>query len=166
MMTAIEIQYQLISTEKYLMRFAYNLTEDKEDAKDLLQDTFLKALNYCDHFAYDSNFKAWIYTIMKNIFINNYNRTARYHKYSHQIKEELCHNYRHTSDYDCPDTVLTTKELEKTLETLDENLKMPFKMFYEGFKYKEIAETLDLKLGTVKSRIFFARKKLMNQLNA
>jgi RNA polymerase sigma-70 factor (ECF subfamily) len=164
-MTEIEFQYRLINLQENLMRFAYKLTSDKEDAKDLVQDTFLKALKYCDKFVYESNLKAWTYTIMKNTFVNSYRRSVKQNTYSDQTKEGFCLNYTYASGSFYPDSEYTSKELGKIIEALNDDFKLPFKMHHEGFKYKEIAETLDLRLGTVKSRIFFARKQLMNQLN-
>jgi RNA polymerase sigma-70 factor, ECF subfamily len=163
-MTAIEFQYKLINLNESLLRFAFSLTADKDDARDLVQETFMKALKYYDKFVHDSNFKAWIYAIMRNTFINNYRRNKCNGAYSNLTKEVLFLNYPNQSIADNPDSVYTTKELEQIVEALDDNFKLPFKMHHEGFKYKEIAKKLDLNLGTVKSRIFFARKKLMKQL--
>ena len=165
-MTAIEFHYKLVNLQESLMRFAYGLTADKDDAKDLVQETFLKALQYSDKFIYESSFKSWTFTIMKNTFINNYRRSARQNTYSDQTQEGFYLNYKHASGSDDPDSVYASKEIKKNIDSLDDNLKLPFKMYHEGFKYKEIAETLDVNLGTIKSRIFFARKKLIKQLNA
>ena len=159
-MTAIEFQYKLINLQEGLMRYAYHLTADKDNAKDLVQDTFLKALKYCDKFIYESNFKSWAYTIMKNTFINNYHRAVRQNK-----KDGFYGSYSHTSEPDEPASVYSSGEIVRMMEALNDNDRLPLKMHYEGFRYKEIAETLDLNLGTVKSRIFCARKKLMEQLN-
>jgi RNA polymerase sigma-70 factor (ECF subfamily) len=164
-MTEIEFQYKLISLQDPLLRFAYSLTADEEDAKDLLQETFLKALKYCDKFVTESNFKAWTCTIMKNTFINNYHRSLRYTLFCEQSKIELTHNETLASASDNPDSIYKLKELEKIIETLDDDLKLPFKMHHQGYKYKDIAKSLTLNIGTVKSRIFVARKKLIKQLN-
>ena len=164
-MTAIEFQYKLINLEESLMRFAIGLTNHEDDAKDLVQDTFLKALKFCDKFVHESNFKAWTFTIMKNTFINNYRRVKRNKDYNNQMKGGFYLNYPHASGSDHPDYVITSKEFEKTIDSLENNFKLPFKMHHEGFKYKEIAKILDLNIGTVKSRIFFARKELIKQLN-
>ena len=164
-MTAIEFQYNLISLEKNLMRFAYGLTDNKNDARDLVQETFLKALIYSNKFDGETNLRAWTFTILKNTFINNYRRIVFQNTSNNQSLEKYCLNYAQTSDADIPDSIYSSKELEKTIEALDDNFRLPFKMHYEGYKYKEIAETLNLYVGTVKSRIFFARKKLMTQLN-
>lgn len=162
-MATIEFQHTLLHLQKHLNHFAFRLTSNTEDARDLLQETNLKALNYCDKFQCDSNFKAWIFTIMKNTFINNYRRQINYNIINefdglsvlNQIKSDL------TLD---PASLIDSKELEKSIESIDDKLRIPFKMKHEGFKYKEIAEILDLKLGTVKSRIFFARQELMKKL--
>jgi len=162
-MTILEFQYKLVSLQGNLTKFAYSLTLNKEDAKDLVQETLLKALNNRDKFETDSNFKAWIFTIMRNTFINNYRYLVQHKTYNYQAKEGFHLDYLYAS-FSNPDSIYALKELEKTIEKLDHNIRLPFKMHKEGFKYKEIAETLELKIGTVKSRIFIARKKLMNQL--
>jgi len=146
------------------MSYAYSLTANRDDAEDLVQETLLKALKYSDKFIYESSLKAWTYTIMKNTFINDYRRMLRQNSICNQKEQESFLNYIHASDSDKPDSVYASKELEKTIRKLDSKVKLPFKMHHEGFKYNEIAKTLDINLGTVKSRIFFARKKLMEQL--
>ncbi len=164
-MTQIEFQYKLIGLQESLTGFAIRLTADKDNAKDLVQETFLKALKYYYKFVQDSNFKAWTFTIMKNTFINHYNHIKRQNIYLNHSEEEYYQSSQKTSGADDPDSSYSSRELEKIIETLDDNLRLPFKMHHEGFKYREIAETLNLKLGTVKSRIFFSRKKLMEQVN-
>jgi RNA polymerase sigma-70 factor, ECF subfamily len=164
-MTEIEFHYKLISLQEPLMRFAYSLTEDAEEAKDLLQETFLKALKYCDKFVTESNFKAWICTIMKNTFINNYHRSLRYDLFYERSKTELQQNEIYASGSYDPNSLYYSKELQKMIDSLDDDLRLPFKMHQEGFKYKEIAAALTLNIGTVKSRIFVARRKMIRQLN-
>ena len=164
-MTAIEFQYQLISLEGPLMNFAYSLTADKNDAKDLVQETFLKALKYCDKFVHESNFKGWIFTIMRNTFINEYRRLFRYTEFNDFSKSDMVRNEIHGNDSDNPISIYRTKELEHIIDSLNDEFKLPFRMFTEGFKYKEIAEILHINIGTVKSRIFVARKKMIKQLD-
>ncbi len=164
-MTAIEFQYKLVDLQGSLMRFAYSLTLDKTDAEDLVQDTCLNALKYSDKFVYESNLKAWTYTILKNIFINNYRRSTRINTYHDSTKDGFYLNSNLISNADNPDSVYCSKELEKSIDALDDDFRLPFKMHHDGFKYKEIAEKLDLNIGTVKSRIFFARKRLIKQVN-
>jgi RNA polymerase sigma-70 factor (ECF subfamily) len=163
-MTAIEFQHKLLSLEDNLIRFAYSLTYDKEDAKDLVQETYLKALMYKDKFVHNDNFKAWTYTIMKNTFINNYRRKIRQNTHRDQTKETYHLNYPKIHGLDDPDSAYSTKELRYTVKQLDDEFRIPFEMHNQGYKYKEIAEELKLNIGTVKSRIFFSRKKLMERL--
>lgn len=163
-MTLVEFQTQLVSLESSLERFAYSLTLNREDARDLVQETFLKALMYRDKFIHNDNFKAWIYTIMKNTFINNYRRNIRQNTHRDQTREGYYLSHPQASGYDDPASSLSAKELEESMQKLDDDLRIPLQLHHAGFKYKEIAEMLNLNIGTVKSRIFFSRKKLMEQL--
>ncbi len=164
-MTAIEFSNQLISMEDSLERFALSLTSNREEAKDLLQETYLKALTYRDKYTADTNLKAWLFTIMKNTFINNYRRKIKSNTIL-DISEDLYYlNNSSAANEESPDSELFTKEIRKGISELDEDYKKPFLMHTQGFKYKEIAENLDLSIGTVKSRIFFTRKKLMKKLS-
>jgi RNA polymerase sigma-70 factor, ECF subfamily len=164
-MTAIEFQYQLTSLEGPLMNFAYSLTSDKNDAKDLVQETFLKALKYCDKFVHDSNFKGWIFTIMRNTFINEYHRLFRYTELTEFSNSGTVSDEIHANYADNPMSQYRTKELENIIDSLNDEFRLPFKLFHEGYKYKEIAELLNINIGTVKSRIFVARRKMIKQLN-
>jgi RNA polymerase sigma-70 factor (ECF subfamily) len=164
-MTTTEFQYELISLQKKLMLIAYKLTLNMENAKDLVQETNLKALNYRDKFANNTNLYAWTFTIMKNTFINGYRYNLKNINISKLTKGT---DYILNSNFDNsnnPDTIYMSKELEVIINSLDCNLKTAFKMFLEGYKYAEISENLGIKVGTVKSRIFLARKKLMARLN-
>lgn len=164
-MTAIEYHYNLINLQGNLMRYANSLTLDKEKAKDLVQETFLKALIYQNKYRYNKNLKAWVFTIMKNTFINNYRQKWYNNTYNTGSKDDYFQGFRSPPNAsDSTDSFIALKEIEKKFEVLNQSYKMPFKMYNNGFKYKEIAEKLELKLGTVKSRIFFARKILMEQL--
>ena len=164
-MTAIEFNYQLTSLSDNLEKFALSLTSNLDDAKDLLQETFLKAISYRDKFSDNTNLKAWTYTIMKNTFINNYRKAVKANTTFDNTKDLYYLNMHNNSGLDNPDISYSTKEIEKKIELLDSEYKIPFRMHVQGFKYKEISEELNLKIGTVKSRIFFARKKLMGSLN-
>jgi RNA polymerase sigma-70 factor (ECF subfamily) len=164
-MTAMEFQYELANLQGSLMRFAYQLTADKEESKDLVQETFLKALKYKDKFSYECNFKAWTYTILKNTFINNYNRSVKQNTFNDKSADGFALKNLVTTNSHYPESIYASKEIERIIETLADELKLPFKMHHEGYRYKEIADALDLKLGTVKSRIFIARRKLMDRLS-
>jgi RNA polymerase sigma-70 factor (ECF subfamily) len=145
-------------------RFALSLTYDKEEAKDLLQDTFLKALTYKDKFVEYTNLKAWVFTIMKNIFINNYRKSVRINTIVDSTKDLFFLNNTKESRHFMPDSEYAYNEINKAINDLESEFKVPFTMHNEGYKYQEIADNLNLKIGTVKSRIFFTRKKLIETL--
>lgn len=163
-MTARDFNHRLISMEDRLERFAISLTANREEAKDLLQETYLKALSSKDKFIEFTNFEAWMYTIMKNTFINNYRKAVRQNTIVDTTKDLYYLNNSKESNFIQPDSTIQHKEINKHIDHLQDELKVPFLMHTRGFKYKEIAEKLDLKIGTVKSRIFFTRKKLMESL--
>jgi RNA polymerase sigma-70 factor (ECF subfamily) len=163
-MTALEFNHQLISLEDKLSRFALSLTANKDDAKDLLQETLYKAIVYRDQFVQYTNLKAWTYTIMKNTFINNYRRSVRQNTTFDNTKDLFFLNQNKDTITIAPDSAFSTQEINKVIDSLDDEFRIPFKMHTEGYKYKEIAQKLNLKIGTVKSRIFFTRKKLMDAL--
>ncbi len=154
----------LLNLQSNLMGFAYRLTSDREQAADLLQDTTLKALDNEEKFTSDANFKGWVMTIMRNIFINNYRRTVRQATIV-DTTDDLYHlNTSQESALETPDGSLSVKEITAVINTFDDEFRIPFNMHVAGYKYSEIAEELDLPVGTVKSRIFFARKRLREQL--
>lgn len=163
-MTAIEFNSKLLSLHDNLSYFANTLTNNKEEAKDLLQDTYLKALVHKDKFEDNTNLKAWTYTIMKNTFINNYRRNQKANTIVDTTEDLYFLNIPRRSDFASPDSQLQTKELEAGISKLQEDQRTPFEMHTKGYKYKEIADNLNLSIGTVKSRIFFTRKKLMDSL--
>jgi len=146
-------------------RFALSLTYNTEKAKDLLQETYLKALTYKDEYVEVANFKAWAFTIMKNTFINNYRKSVREKTIFFKIENLSLLANLPESQLARPDSGIASREINNGIDSLDNEFKIPFKMHTEGYKYKEIAQNLNLKIGTVKSRIFFARRKLMATLS-
>lgn len=147
------------------MGFAYKLTADKDDARDLVQETFLKSLKSSDRFVHQVNFKAWTFTIMKNIFINNYRHSLLQNIYRDQTKESFYINKSEASESDDAHSAYSALEISQHLEKLKDAFRLPLKMRVDGYKYREIADKLNLNIGTVKSRIFLSRKQLMDQLN-
>lgn len=154
----------LISIQNELLLFAYKLTSDQEEANDLLQETSLKALDNEEKYAVGTNFKGWIYTIMRNIFINNYRRTLPDQTYVDQSENSFCLNQCLDLEADSTESAYDLKEMHRIVNALPKELKTPFAMYVSGFKYREIAEKLNLPLGTVKSRIYFTRQKLQEEL--
>lgn len=165
MATENTFRKNLLNLQSNLMNFAYQLTADREAAADLLQDTTLKALDNEEKFTSDSNFKGWVMTIMRNIFINNYRKTVRQATIV-DTTDDLYHiNISQESALESPEGSITVKEINAILESFDEEFRVPFNMHVAGYKYSEIAEELNLPVGTVKSRIFFARKRLRAALS-
>ena len=163
-MTAIEFNQQLINQRNPLKNFAYSLTLNSEEAQDLVQETYLKALKYRDKFADASNLKAWLYTIMKNTFINTYRRSVKTRQIITQTDDLSTVKPLNGSNSPSAESQINLKHITKAVDSLEDEYKIPFKRYFDGFKYKEIADELDLPIGTVKSRIFLARKKLMYDL--
>ena len=164
-MTTIEFNNSLTALQKNLEAFARQLTGNEDDAKDLTQETFLKALIYKEKYVNHNNFKAWVYTIMKNIFINNYRRTKKANTIIDQSEDLYYLNISNINTDTDPQSIINSMELERGIKMLDEEFRRAFDMYNDGYKYKEIADCLHLTIGTVKSRIFYSRKKLMNQLS-
>lgn len=163
-MNNITFKKDLLGVQDDLLRFAYKLTSDREEANDLLQETSLKALDNEEKYTPDTNFKGWIYTIMRNIFINNYRQTVRKATVIDQT-EDLYHlNVCQDSGFANPEGSYAVKEINAALESFSDDYRIPFNMYVAGYKYSEIAEKMNLPLGTIKSRIFFARKSLRAQL--
>ncbi len=163
-MTQLQFHTALLEQKEKLLFYAMSLTSDIDNANDLLQETFLKALIYSDKFTQNTNFNAWVYTIMKNTFINNYRRNMNTKSIFDISSNDFHLNVEKDKGYPTPESIYNSKEIIKCINALDAVYKIPFNMFIEGFKYKEIADELNLPLGTVKSRIFFTRKKLEKSL--
>ncbi len=162
-MSTIEFNEALISIEGNLKSFALNFTRNSEDAKDLTQETMLKAITYRNYYTPQTNFRAWVFTIMRNIFINQYRRKVKSGTIFDHSKDFYLLNNSSESEISALN-LLSEKEVNSQIDKLSDEYKQPFEMHFQGFKYKEIADKLEIPIGTVKSRIFIARKKLMEEL--
>ena len=163
-MKSISFRKDLIGVQDELLRFAYKLTTDREEANDLLQETSLKALDNEDKYMPDTNFKGWMYTIMRNIFINNYRKSLREVDMTDSTYNLYAQTMTEGEEGNQFETIYDLKELYKVINAVPEDLKKPFMMFVAGFKYREIAEKMDLPVGTIKSRLFLIRKRLQQDL--
>ncbi len=159
-MTNVQFNNALLNLRDKLYVYANHLTSDPERASDLLQETMLKVLIYRDKFTQNTNFKAWVYIIMKNTFINEYRRNVKIRNSYADSSVDICFLFKTETSNPAPDSIYDTREIRRNIDALEDDYRIPFVMFIDGYKYKEIAEELDLPLGTVKSRIFFSRKKL------
>lgn len=170
--TKIEVKDQekvfnnlLVDNAEFLKPFAINLTKNNESANDLYQETLYKALANHEKYNAGTNIKAWLYTIMRNIFINDYRRNAKRKTVLDSTPEDYLINLSQVTVSNSAESTLREKEILKAIDDLPETFKVPFKLYFEGYKYQEIAAYLDEPLGTIKSRIHFARKLLKEQIN-
>lgn len=155
-----KIQEQLKNVSTTLRAFSLKLTGDAADAEDLYQDTAMRIIANADKYQPNTNFKAWAVTIMRNVFINNYRKKVRRGVILDQTSNNYYINSGDKSVINSGEGNVAYGELLKMVNRLSDEFRVPFWMAYQGFKYDEISERLDVPLGTVKSRIFFARKKL------
>jgi RNA polymerase sigma-70 factor (ECF subfamily) len=163
-MASLEFNNLLISNADFLKPFANNLTKDSETAKDLFQETLYKALANQEKYNVGTNIKAWLFTIMRNIFINDYRRKAKQQTIFDNTPNDFLLNYNQAAVFNQAETDLRIKEIYQAIYLLPEIFKTPFLLYFEGYKYHEIAEALNEPLGTIKSRIHFARKLLKEQI--
>ncbi len=162
-MTTLEFNRRCDRLEGLLFAFAMKLTTNREDAKDLFQETIMRAFANKHRFTMGTNFKAWITTIMRNCFINEYRKRRTRNKVEQPLEENTEFIVKKSVKNDGPSHIMMN-ELRTMLDNLGDAHRVPFEMFFNGFEYQEISEKLDLPMGTVKSRIFFARKKLKDMI--
>lgn len=162
-MNSKKFQNLLVGLQSNMLNFAYILTSNRDDAYDLLQDTTLKALDNEDKYMENTNFKGWVFTIMRNIFINNYRRSAR-SAVTVDTTEDLYHLNAPQKAFSSPENSYTVKEVNKAISSFTPEYRIPFAMHLSGYKYSEIAEQMNLPVGTIKSRIYYARQRLRSEL--
>lgn len=165
MKSSLNFEKGLLDMQGELFRFALKLTANREEANDLLQETSLKALDNIDKYTPETNFKGWMYTIMRNIFINNYRKEMREQTYVDQTDNLYHLNLPQDSGFESTESTYDLKEIHRVVNALPAEYRTPFSMHVAGFKYREIADKLNLPLGTIKSRIFFTRQRLQEELS-
>ena len=163
-MSAAEFNELLLGNADPLRPFAVNLTHDQETAKDLFQETLYKALANKDKYCTGTNIKAWLFTIMRNIFINDYRRRSKQRTIFDSGTNEILINSGKIIVYNGGENSLQMNEIQKAIYQLPQIFKIPFLLYYEGYRYNEISESMNEPLGTIKSRIHFARKLLKEKL--
>lgn len=154
----------LLENTDFLKPFAVTLTKDHEAAKDLLQETMYRALANQEKYSVGTNIKAWLYTIMRNIFINNYRRKSKQNTIFDNSSNDFLLNYNQHAVDNGAESNLRMKDIYQALHNLPEIFKQPFMLYFEGYKYHEIADALQEPLGTIKSRIHFARRLLKEEI--
>lgn len=162
-MTTTEFNKRYQPIEDLLFAFAMKLTRNKANAKDLLQETLCRAYKNKNRFNLGTNFKAWITTIMRNNFINDYRKQKTRNRVEAPI-EDFGYFIENKSVEGNANSIIMMKELTNLVDSLSNEFKQPFVMFKDGYHYDEIAKIMNIPIGTVKSRIFFARKKLKGMI--
>jgi RNA polymerase sigma-70 factor (ECF subfamily) len=162
-MTTQEFNTRMMTHQSTLKYYALSLTRNEEEAKDLVQETFFKVLSNREKYRNDTNFKAWMFTILKNTFINNYNKLSSQKTIHDDSEDEYLIRNTQVDDI-TPDSEFGASEIYRVLNNLEDEYRIPFQNFLNGYKYHEIAEQMNLPIGTIKSRIYFARKKLTEKL--
>jgi len=163
-MSTLEFNQQFIHMEQLLLSFAFRLTRNEEDARDLLQETAYKAYKYRNMYQPQTNLRAWLMTIMRNTFINNYRKAKKRKRVNEPLDTFLFALEDRSVTPNKGEVNLYMEEYRKLFDRLSDLYAVPFLMFFRGYEYKEIARHLDIPIGTVKSRIFIARKKLKKQI--
>lgn len=163
-MATLEFNQLLVNNAEFLKPFAITLTRDSEAAKDLFQETLYRALANKDKYNVGTNIKAWLYTIMRNIFINNYRRRSKQKTIFDSTPNDFLLNNNQVAVTDSAESNLRVKDIQAAVHNLPEIFRNPFLLYFDGFKYHEIADMLQEPLGTIKSRIHFARKLLKVQI--
>lgn len=163
-MSSNQFRAKLLAIQSNLYNFAYTLTTNRDDANDLLQDTTLKVLDNEEKYVDNINFKGWAFTIMRNLFINHYRKRSRCNVISDSSDDLYLLNMPQDSGYETPEGAISVIEIHKVIDSFSDDYRIPFSMHLQGYKYAEIAEHTGLPLGTVKSRIYFARQRLQTAL--
>ncbi len=163
-MVALDFSEILLRNTEFLKPFAITLTRDQEQAKDLIQETLYRALANKEKYNVGTNIKAWLYTIMRNIFINNYRRLSKQQIVSDSSANEFYINSNQAIVANDAIAIMNMKEVKAAIYQLPDIFKKPFLLYFDGYKYHEIADMLQEPLGTIKSRIHFARKLLKTQI--
>jgi RNA polymerase sigma factor (sigma-70 family) len=163
-MATREFNQMLLENTDFLKPFAVTLTKDQEAAKDLLQETMYRALANQEKYSVGTNIKAWLYTIMRNIFINNYRRKSKQNTIFDNSSNDFLLNYNQQAVDNGAESSMRMKDVYTALHNLPDIFKQPFMLYFEGYKYHEIAQALDEPLGTIKSRIHFARRLLKEEI--
>ncbi len=163
-MSVVEFNQMLLHNTEFLKPFAVTLTHDHDKAKDLIQETMFRALLNKEKYRTGTNIKAWLYTIMRNIFINDYRRRSKQNVIFDSTPNEYFINSSVNIVHNDAVSKMNEKEIWGAIQKLPEIFKHPFLLYFNGYKYQDIATDLREPLGTIKSRIHFARKLLKNYI--
>ena len=147
-----------------LFSFAMSFTKDSEDAADLVQDTMIKAIRCAKNFQEGTNLRAWLYTILRNTYINSYRRKLRVRAMITVTDDISADQLQLSATNNKGENICTKDDIDKAIAKLQPCYSVPFLKFFEGYKYHEIADELNIPIGTVKTRIHLARGILKRHL--
>jgi RNA polymerase sigma-70 factor (ECF subfamily) len=163
-MSNSDFNAMITNHKDFLYQLAMKLTKSNEDSNDLMQETLFKAIKNRDKFQEGTNIKGWLYTIMKNTFINAYRKKKNQNTFVDETENKYFLNIRESEKSVNTDSIVDHKYMMEQINSIDKTYLETFMMYYNGYKYEEISEILGIPLGTVKSRIFLARRKMMDKL--
>lgn len=163
-MSNSDFNSMITNHQDFLHQLAMKLTKSNEDSNDLMQETLFKAIKNKDKFQEGTNIKGWLYTIMKNTFINAYRKKKNQNTFVDETENKYFLNIRESEKSATTDSIVDHKYMMEQVNSIDKTYLETFMMNYNGYKYEEISEILGIPLGTVKSRIFLARRKMMDKL--
>lgn len=155
-----DFRKKLLSSQRSLFSFAIKLTSNRDSAEDLVQDTTLKALVNEDKYAEGTNFKGWVMTIMRNIFLNDARKIERTVMVDEETSEARNAIFAMASEAPEPDSIYNASQITAFVKALPDNLRIPFTMSMAGYSYEEIAQKIGETPGIVKSRLFHTRKRM------
>jgi RNA polymerase sigma factor (sigma-70 family) len=163
-MENMTLNNEICSHRSCLETFAMKFTNDVEDANDLVQDTIIKAIRYYEMYKQGTNLRGWLYTIMKNTFINDYRRGSKRNALIQTSEDLSSFQLLGSAQTNKGENKFMMEDINKALGKLQPEYSGPFLRYFEGYKYHEIAEELNIPIGTVKTRIHMARQILKEQL--
>src|SRR5215217_1665703 len=157
-MENITLNTQICDHRSCLEAFAMKFTND------LVQDTLIKAIRYHAMYKEGTNLRGWLYTIMRNTFINNYRRDTRQRSVIDTSEDLNSAQLIKSASGNQGENKFVMEDINKAMKKLQPEYSVPFLRYFEGYKYHEIAEELQIPIGTVKTRIHVARQLLKGQL--
>lgn len=165
-MNNITLNNEICNHQSCLEAFAMKFTNDVEDANDLVQDTIIKAIRYHNLYKQGTNLRGWLYTIMKNTYINEYRKGVRRTSFIETSEDLSSYQLYNSASGNLGENKFVMEDINKALGKLQPEYATPFLRYLEGYKYQEISEEMNIPIGTVKTRIHIARQQLKNSLKA
>lgn len=163
-MENMTLNAEICKHQNCLEAFALKFTGNTEDAGDLVQDTVIKAIRYHAMYKEGTNLRGWLYTIMRNTFINDYRKGAKRKSIMDTSEDLSSHQLSRSAASNLGENKFVMEDINKAMDKLPADYSVPFLKYFEGYKYHEIADELQIPIGTVKTRIHMARQALKAQL--